>query len=866
MSGEEYLDSLLSNVQANNNDPKSALSRMSAKGSSAASTSGSDEAMNDLVNNSNGNKDLNEIGNLLNMLDTGEFVDNKMADLLDDIESAATPGIPKFTVGNEPSQLDVRDPEEIALDEAIADAERMDAEIQSGKFSDQSFSDAAESVPSQESEIPVEEIAPTAAKPIVDIDDGDDALMEMAPEVILPEDNIISINKDSDSDAGQTPEEILTDLLDDMQGDSLADPDAGTQDSLSDVLDNIQQDEPLGEGNSADELSSLADLDIKDISPESLEAVMDEGIIPEEEPAPEEVSEPAAEEIPMDDMLGAEALTEEALTEEALTEDALTEEAPAEDAAQEHVTEDQVESLDDIMAGMSELGLDMGEEKAEEAPAEEMPDDIGFTFDGGDPMEASAESSEENPEDAPAEASEETSDEGAGEEGTSEDEEFNLESMEMELNELDAANSKASDSDSDSSLSLDEMTEDFNLNDLEASLDDLLGGDEGGGSAEGEVAEIAGGEEDNSQATEEGSGDVSMPDLDALMNSLASDELEDLEAEANRKDEAAPSEDGEEQDVPKEDILDALTEDGFDDLGAEPSLEDLAALPERAGGTGSDEGPEDDKKGKKKKKGGGLKALLAKLFTALTREDEEVAANGELASLTDENQQVLNELGDEKPKKEKKKKEKKPKKEKPKKEPKPKKEKPPKPKKEKKPKPPKDPGVPEKAISPKKIAISFLFAASLGILVSIPAIVLPERIMAERVQTAFEHKDYTTTYMLLYGKELDEQQQLMYEQSRVIAWAERYVAAHENYDAMNMKEEALDILLMAMRNKKDILDQAAKFNVEIQIESVYSKIESLLLEEYGLTEEDAKAINSIKKDREYTLRLMEIVGTLEPIG
>ena len=90
--------------------------------------------------------------------------------------------------------------------------------------------------------------------------------------------------------------------------------------------------------------------------------------------------------------------------------------------------------------------------------------------------------------------------------------------------------------------------------------------------------------------------------------------------------------------------------------------------------------------------------------------------------------------------------------------------------------------------------------------------------------------------------------------------------AHDNYDAMNMKEEALDILLMAMRNKKDILDQAAKFNVEIQIESVYSKIESLLLEEYGLTEEDAKAINSIKKDREYTLRLMEIVGTLEPIG
>ena len=153
MSGEEYLDSLLNNVQSNNNDPKSALSRMSAKGGSAAPMPGSDDGMNELINNSTGNDDLNEIGSLLNKLDNGEFVDGKMADLLDEIESLTDVGIPKFTVGNEPSSLDVRDPEEIALDEAIADAERMDAEIQSGKFADQSFSDAAVSAPAEEAEI-----------------------------------------------------------------------------------------------------------------------------------------------------------------------------------------------------------------------------------------------------------------------------------------------------------------------------------------------------------------------------------------------------------------------------------------------------------------------------------------------------------------------------------------------------------------------------------------------------------------------------------------------------------------------------------------------------------------------------------------
>ena len=110
--------------------------------------------------------------------------------------------------------------------------------------------------------------------------------------------------------------------------------------------------------------------------------------------------------------------------------------------------------------------------------------------------------------------------------------------------------------------------------------------------------------------------------------------------------------------------------------------------------------------------------------------------------------------------------------------------------------------------------------------------------------------------------ELTEDQSLVYEQSRVLAWAERYLTGYENYVAMNMKEEALDMLLMGMRNKEDLLEEAVKFNVEIQVKSVYDSIESLLSQEYGLSETDISEINSIKKEREYTIRLMEIVGTL----
>jgi hypothetical protein len=387
--------------------------------------------------------------------------------------------------------------------------------------------------------------------------------------------------------------------------------------------------------------------------------------------------------------------------------------------------------------------------------------------------------------------------------------------------------------------------EELNLDDLEASLDDLLSSEEGSGSADGEVAEVesAAGATDGETASEEG--DVAVPDLDALMNSLANDEVEDIENTSHLDEEAGRSEDSE---IPKEDILDALTEEGFND-GGEPSLDELASIPER-GGDGEDSDDASDKKGKKKKKEG----FFARLLKALTKEDDDSAEG--LASLTDENQQVLNELGEEgKGKKEKKKKEKKPKKEKP------KKEKPP--KKEKKPKPPKDPGVPEKAIAPKKVAICAIFAASLGILFVIPSMVIPDSVTSTRASNAYKQREYTTAYKLLYGKERTEEQDNIYEQSRVLAWAERYLNGYENYIAMNMEEEALDMLLMAMRNHDDLLEEAAKYGVEVQVQSVYDSIESLLSANYGLGADDIAEINSIKKERDYTIRIMEIVGTLE---
>ena len=787
---ERYLDSLLNSAQSNKN-PGSALSRMSSKakgeGNSLASETGSGD-LGELVSNSNGNEDLAEIGDLLNKLDSDEIIDEKMADLLDNIESPTDEGIPNFTVGKDVSALDTRDPEEIALDEAIADAERMEAEIQSGKFDDTSAN-------------------PDENTPIVDISEEDDALSEMAPEVILPEDNAIAMESSNTSDADETPEEILTGLLDDMPGDDLsAAADEAQSDSLSDVLDNIQD---LSEGDS----DSLDNLSLEDIE-KSIDAIGNE------EQVLDQIDEPIVE--------------------------------PAQDEATAHqeTPEGEMENLDDLMKDMADL------DSMTENPSMGAADTSDSSLEEKQEESTSDEVSLEDMEQMMDDVLEETT----SEDGTADEPYSEIESLEESLTD-ETTSEETSDSaettqESENSENSEGSEDDFDLGNLEASLDDLLGEDaDTASSTDGEVAELADSTSEGADQGAEGE-DVSMPDLDALMNSLASDEIEDLESTAKQDEEAGVAE---EEDIPKEEILEALTEESFDDGAEEPSLDDLASIPEKGEADQEDAG---DKKGgkpnKEKKEKKGLAGFFAKLFKTLTEEENEG-----LASLTDENATVLEELaGEEKPKKEKKKKEKKPKKEKPKKEPKPKKEKPPKPKKEKKPKPPKDPEAPEKVMSPKKIAISGIFAASIGIFFMIPVLVLPERIANNKASSAYTHREYTTAYKMLYGKELTEDQSIIYEQSRVLAWAQRYLSGYENYVAMNMKEEALDMLLMGMRNKEDLLEEATKFNVEFEVQGVYSNIESLLLEKYGLSETDISDINSIKKERDYTIRLMEIVGTL----
>ena len=364
--------------------------------------------------------------------------------------------------------------------------------------------------------------------------------------------------------------------------------------------------------------------------------------------------------------------------------------------------------------------------------------------------------------------------------------------------------------------------------------------------------------------------EVDLKDLDKIMDSLATDHIDDIE---NEKGQAS-----------KEDI-EALQAAMMDELGDHGQEEEDSAHPL-------------GKKRKERKKSGQKQGLFARIkafFASLSEdeEEEETAAHltqegsetkenkaekdlatghegpkeknpakeeEQLASLTEENSQVLKELNEEDAQaaEKKKKKKKKPKKEKkPKKAPKPKKPK-------KAPEPPQ--GPPPKRIPPKRIILVGVFAVTFGILVYLPSEVFPEPLVVKQAKSSYKKGEYWNTYKDLYGKAavLTKDQQEDFKKAEVISKMQRYYDEYADYSSVVGKEpEALNALIKGVGRYDEIYKEAKETGdskVEEEVSNTYNDLVTALQDDYHLTDDLAKQLYAIEDPIEYTIRLQWITG------
>ena len=295
---------------------------------------------------------------------------------------------------------------------------------------------------------------------------------------------------------------------------------------------------------------------------------------------------------------------------------------------------------------------------------------------------------------------------------------------------------------------------------------------------------------------------------------------------------------------------------GFD--AAEP--EDLANFPDfvDVDGDNVDNLVSGIDEGGKKKKG-----LLAKIFDFLTEEDEEEET--EALQLSDENREILNDLDKEKTTGKKKKKGKKGAakgeegkgKGKPKKEKKPKRPKPEKPKKEKVPEP--EPLIPERRLTLKRVLPVLLVCASLAALIIIFINASVDFTSKKTAQEAYYNGDYQTCYQNLYGRDLNEAEQIMYGTSESVLRIRLWLAEYELFVDSGEDLRALDSLITAVKEYPKLYAYAVQWNAGDEVESGYQHLLTILSQNYGLTQEQALEIANARSDIEYTRMVLFIV-------
>lgn len=283
----------------------------------------------------------------------------------------------------------------------------------------------------------------------------------------------------------------------------------------------------------------------------------------------------------------------------------------------------------------------------------------------------------------------------------------------------------------------------------------------------------------------------------------------------------------------------------------EDNAEENSAAEEGAG-----ENAEEEPEEKKEKSQG----LFGRIMAFLTESDDEDAEEGKADGLepSDENKNILKELEDEDKNKKKKKvktkgdeegKEKKEKKKKEK-------------KKKEKPAAADSEGAGTvkkgKRISIKSVLAITAFCLTITAMIIVTCSILPDFFEKRKAREAFYQSDYMKSYELMYGKKLDESDNIIYNKAKTILEMKRKLDSYHNYLGMGKEVQALDALMSGVENYPEILAKAEEYRVTQEVNAVYESILNILNDKYSLAESVAQTIIAYD-DVTYTKRLESIV-------
>ena len=168
--------------------------------------------------------------------------------------------------------------------------------------------------------------------------------------------------------------------------------------------------------------------------------------------------------------------------------------------------------------------------------------------------------------------------------------------------------------------------------------------------------------------------------------------------------------------------------------------------------------------------------------------------------------------------------------------------------------------LPEKKLSKKKVITVFVFCGTIAACIVLLVSFLPNYTEKREAYVAYDHQDYAQVFDLLYGKKLNEQDEILFQRSNLILQMNRKLASYENYVNLDMRLEALNALITGVGRYQVILPEAETYNVVGEVSDIYAQILERLSADFGVSEADALEILASEDDVTYSQRLEAVMN------
>jgi len=134
---------------------------------------------------------------------------------------------------------------------------------------------------------------------------------------------------------------------------------------------------------------------------------------------------------------------------------------------------------------------------------------------------------------------------------------------------------------------------------------------------------------------------------------------------------------------------------------------------------------------------------------------------------------------------------------------------------------------------------------------------LPDYADKQSARAAFYTGDYEKVYGLLYGKDLNQSDELLFERANVVLKLQRRLDSYDLNKKIGKEEEALDALLQGVQ-KYEELSKGESYGALEELQTLYQEILEHLSADYGISEEEASVINSYDSET-YSRKVYSVV-------